>query len=270
MQRYNTAVLEYRGANDTNATGPLSGNVVMTNTLNLDSSKRILIKPISAMLSTRIPNIYKYGIFDNTVIRVRRNVADAWTVITLDDGVYVEVSQIQAALMSIIGGWMTNINDPALLFAANTVTDKVYITINTSKLSAGTQMCVDLSQSRIAWTLGFPDLTTYNADGVYASTLSVNVDAQGVICDVQMSLCQCRYVNGRSQRILFSVPLTLLSSSFTEYLYPPFGQVVPLIQYSGSNSINTYSINFRTYLGDEMVWLKGSRCEVIFELQQEL
>lgn len=269
MQRYTTLVLEYRGENTTLNVGPLDGIVILADNLNLNPSKRCYIKPISCQMSTRIPNIFSYNTFNNRIIRVKRNIADAWTTINLTPGIYLTVSQITAAITSVIASWYTNPLDPAININSNSTTDQVYIILDSTKLAAGTQICIDLSQSQIAYTLGFPAATTYAADGIYTSVNTVRMDTQGTYCDVVCSLSNSRIVNGQSKKILFSVPLTTMAG-LTEYMYPVNGNNVPLIQYTGSNYIANYNIEFLTQDNNKMVWLSGSKVQVIFELEQEL
>ena len=270
MQRYQTVVFEYRGENTTAAVGILDGLVTLQEAYALSTMKRCYIKPISCQMSTRIPNIFNYGQFNNTIIRVKRNVADAWTTITFPPGIYNTTIDIQAAITASVPTWYTDPYLPALAIGSNTVTDQVFITLDSSKLApGGTQMCVDLSQSKIAYTLGFPTASTFIADGLYTSTLVVRLDAQGTFCDVTCSLTNARIVNGACKKILFSVPLTLMSG-LTEYMYPINGNNVPLIQYTGSNYISNFSIEFKTQDNVSMVWLPGSKVQVIFEFEQEI
>lgn len=271
MQRYQTLVMEYRGENTTTSVGPLDGSINMAGGINLDPSRRTYIKPITCQMSTRIPNIFNYGNFNNTVIRVKRNIADPWTTINLTAGVYLTTAEITAAITASIPTWYINTLTPALDIQTNTVTDQVYIKLDSSLLvpGLGTQMCVDLSQSQIAYTLGFPAATTYTADGLYTSTQVVRMDAQGTYCDVVCSLTNCRTVNGDSKKILFSVPLTSMSG-LTEFIYPVNGHLTPMIQYTGNNYISDYTINFFTQDNKTMVWMGGSKVQLVFELEQEL
>lgn len=270
MQRYQTIVFEFRSENTTGNVNTLDGLVVLQEAYALSTMKRCYIKPISCQMSTRIPNIYSYAHFANNVIRVKRNVADAWTTITLSAGVYNTTSEIQAAVTASIAAWYIDPYQPALTIGSNTVTDQVYITLDSTKLAlGGTQMCVDLSQSRIAYTLGFPAATTYIADGLYTSSQIVRLDTQGTFCDVVCSLTNARIINGQCKKILFSVPLTMMSG-LTEFIYPINGNNVPLIQYTGSNYISNYSVEFKTQENTPMVWLPGSKVQVIFEFEQEL
>jgi hypothetical protein len=270
MQRYQTIIFEFRNENTTGDVYTLDGLVTLSDCLNLNPSRRSYIKPISAQLSTRIPNIYSFESFNNRVIRVKRKVSDAWTTITLTPGIYETVSEITAAITSAISGWYTNPLQPALSIAANIVTDQVYIVLDSSKLSAGgTQMCVDLSQSQIAWTLGFPVASTFIVDGLFTSSQVVRMDTQGTYCDVICNLSNARYVNGQSKKILFSCPLTKMTG-LTEFIYPINGNNVPMIQYTGSSYVANYSIEFKTQDNNKMVWLDGSKAQVIFEFEQEI
>lgn len=270
MQRYQTIVMEARCENTSTNVAPMDTKIVLQDALRLNSQKRTYIKPISAQISTRIPNIFSYGAFNNTIIRVKRNVADAWTVITLTPGVYLTVSEIGAAVTAATSTWHTNPASPAIRIDANTVTDKVFIILDSSKLAAGgTQACIDLSQSQIAFTLGFPAATSYIADGTYTSSQVVRMDTQGTKVDIVCSLTTSRVINGVTKKILFSVPMVAMTG-YTEYLYPQLGEPTPLIQYQGNTFLSNYDINFQTTFGTTMVFLGGSRCSVIFEMQEEL
>lgn len=272
MNRFNSVVMEYRGINSSNDVGTLDGSVALQQALNLQGNKRVEIKPISCQMSSRIPNIFSYGNFNNRIIRVKRDLFDPWTIITLTPGIYKTVSEIEAAITDVISTWMTDPYDSAIQLNANTVTDQVYVILDSSKLAlGGHQACIDFSQSQIYNTLGFPlSACTFIADGLYTSSNVVRMDQQGTYCDVVMSLCNTRVVNGVPKKVLFSVPLVLMSNTLTEYLYPPFGSETETISYSGSSFINSYVVEFKTQNNIPMVWLAGSKVQVTFELRMEL
>lgn len=271
MQRYQSLVFDFFNENTTGQVAPLTKTIRLNDSLNLKSG-RILLKPKVAQLSTRIPNIYSYGDFNNRIIQVKRNVADAWTKITLTPGVYKTVTEIEAAITEVTNTWYTDPqNNPALTIQPNNVTDQVYFVIDSTKLAAGgTQMCVDLSQSQIAYTLGYPAATTLTADGVFASSEVVRMDAQGTYAQVVCDLCNMRVINGTPSKVMMTIPLTNMTG-LTEYVYPgiTFSQP-PDIVYTGSSYISNYTIEVKTYDNRDMVFMKGSRILVSFELCQEI
>jgi hypothetical protein len=94
--------------------GKMDAITSVTPPLKLSDHKKYYIRPISAELSARIPNVYNTTnpVFNNRLVNVKRNVGDAWTPITLPIGNYTP-TQIGQAIVSAIPTWFVNVNDPS-------------------------------------------------------------------------------------------------------------------------------------------------------------
>ena len=104
--------------------------VVLTQSMQFTSqSSRKKLKLVAGTVSRSIPNIFNYNGENNGLVAVKRNIADDWTEIQLENGIY-NVSDITNAINKTIGdslGWYKDVNDPA-------------IKINRVLISAATQM----------------------------------------------------------------------------------------------------------------------------------
>jgi len=257
--------------NEIQSFGKLDNRVIMSPIIQLDTKRSYYIRGISAQLSSRIPNVYKATdyVFDNSTVRVKRNVADAWTTVQLTYGIY-DPQQIGAAIVSAVSSWFTNSADPSLVISTNSVIDKTIITIVTGKLKAGgTQFCLDLSQSDMYSTLGFSATKTFITNGVFSSDVTPKLDTQGLNCRIVCDLCPSRNINGRISKCLIDVPLIYAAESVTEFLYPSFGSSnLPIIAYQGSHNVNGFVINFQTVYGLPMMFMSG-RAIVTFDIVYE-
>ena len=107
-------------------------------------SSRKKLKLVAGTVSRSIPNVFNFNGENNGLIAVKRNPADDWTEIQLDNGIY-NVSDITNAINKTIGDslkWYKDNNEPAIKINSNSVVQKCYITIDTSKLSSGSQFCI--------------------------------------------------------------------------------------------------------------------------------
>lgn len=260
--------------NTLSSLGTMDSIINITPPLKLSDHKKYYIRANSAELSTRIPNVFLRTdpYFNNTVVRAKRNVSDAWTTINLLPGNYT-AQQIGQAIVSATSGWFINQSDPSLVISTNAVTDKVTITIVAGKLGAGgTQFCLDIQTgTSMNLTLGFMTGTgIFITNGNYASNLTPQLDTQTTTCDIICDLSNIRSLNGKVSKILFSIPLVLAGSSLTTFLYPPAGSSdIPLIPYSGPRIISNFTLLFRTGDDKPFYWLNGdarvqfSICEIV-------
>lgn len=239
----------------------LDVTVGMNPPVRLDPKKEYFIRGIHAQLSSRIPNVFKAldYVFDNSVVYVRQGIGGNYTKIQLSYGNYT-AQQMGQAINAQIASWWSNPSDPGLIISANSVVDKISISIDSSKLAMGGQFCIDFSQNQLHKTFGFLVANSIiEADGVYYSTEEVKMDTQSTTMDISVDLTTCRNMNGKLSNILFSVPLILAQNSTTDFLYPPPGTaVIPLLPYNGVNTITSYTIKYRTSEDKPFYFLNGT------------
>lgn len=274
MIRYQPITLQY----DRETSSTLGGGVSTldgTDNLNcaieLSSTNRIFLKPLSAQISVLIPNIFSYGAFNNRLLRVKTSVADPWTTITLTPGVYLSAAYIEAAITDVLAASYTDPADPAIRLESNGITNQIFLIIDSTKLSAGTQACIDFTLGNISTTIGFIAVKTFIADGIYNSSAIPEFDTQGTICNVNCSISSSKIINGVATKCFMSIPLVLMTSAMTEYVFPGITncELTPFIL-QGQNRISSYDIYFTRTDGEKMVFLNGSRCSIAFEIMVEV
>jgi len=150
---------------------------------------------------------------------------------------------------------------------ANAVTDTVLITIDTTKLAAPhTSLTLDFRKTStgtdLATTLGFsqgsallvgpPGVVT-----VFASNQEVKMDTQGTTCDLQCSLISMRRRNNDFVRTLAIIPFAG-KSTISDNVWPPAGQISPMLVYEGSKSIKYLKVEVKTMDGRPMLFMSGA------------
>jgi hypothetical protein len=158
-------------------------------------------------ISDRIPNVFNarpFGVeFQNTKLRIGNDV-DGWVTVELQTGLYLDAETIGAAINSVAQGlgWWATPNIPGFTLTTNTVIDRIVIKVNSTKLDPahGTHLWIDLNhintdESKMWYTLGFPDTTTILTDGTFVGTSIPMLDTQGTSCIVCCSLMPPRLVN---------------------------------------------------------------------------
>jgi len=114
--------------------GSADGSVTFERPLNLKFRGRRRIRLLSAAISSYIPNVFTTSDFTNAIIRVSNDGGTTWFDISLPNGIYT-VHFIQSAINKALITWWTQSNDPGFLLGVNTVTDYVYLIIDSTMVS---------------------------------------------------------------------------------------------------------------------------------------
>jgi len=129
------------------ALGPADDTVTFEKPMSLAFRGRRRIRLLSATISSYIPNVFTLPDFTNALIKVSNDGGTTWYDITLPNGVYT-VHYLESAINKALASWWKVASDPGFLLGANTVTDYVYLIIDSTKLNSG-QLAIDFGSSRI-------------------------------------------------------------------------------------------------------------------------
>ena len=256
-----------------NGVAMLDGDMTLNTPLQLPQNSTPKLQVCAITISDRIPNIfnaYPFYDFNNTIARVWTSSTVATPQdIVLPRGLYNTTDELADALNSAITslGWYLIPAQPALSITANAVTDVVTVTIDSTKLVPGTHtwMALDLRKTStgtdLATTLGFsqgtalmqslPLLSTH-----WHSNQEVKMDTQGTTCDLQCSLISMRRRNSDFVRTLAIIPFAG-KSTISDNIWPPAGQVSPLLVYEGSKTIKYLKVEVKTMQGAPMLFMSG-------------
>jgi len=244
------------------------GNVSLVQPVQFDSNKKKEYQVVRVILSPEIPNVYSYGSFNNTQIRITNNAGISWSIVQFPNGIYT-TSMIQDSITNAFlqAGWISISSSPPVIVSYNPATRLIYSMINSANLAVGTQAGIDFGYSQFYNMLGYstPANAIFIIDGTYSAQLPPNLDTQGTTVVITCSLIQgSRYSNGQFSNIVCRIPLVTTTSQI-EICWPSAatGLLSPIIECSTSNAVMNYTVDFTTESGQSMVWLYG---EVIFEL----
>lgn len=230
----------------------------------IKSEKKLRL--IGGHVSTRIPNVYNYGGYNNGLVRVSNDDFATHTDVQLNDGIYT-VADIMSAINHAVSSWHTDVdNDPAFIMEANDVIGQVYIIIDSTKLATGTQFAIDFSQSSIYDLLGFVTTKSFNADGTYSASDLAKVDTFGNLLSVQISgFGAISIVNTETSNEIATIDLTnteggnlyrIKSDQTTAVnIYPPF-------------EISAYTIKLVGSRDSKQILLQEGEVKLIFELTE--
>jgi hypothetical protein len=253
----------------TDGISSLDGDVKLVTPLNMNPNTSKSIRLIKFTISSNIPNVYNVSGSNNGLVRVTRDGGTSWTSIQLDPGIYT-TSLIAAAINATIESWYTDSSDPALNIAYNTATQKVYTTLDSTKLAVGgTQIGIDFadSSSLMGTLLGYTTTTSFVTDGdkeadSYAQlnwiSDSINVELGG--------FGSLSIINGQQSNTFFTMNLATETVT-NQYEYPSNGIVSPWIIIQNMSQLQTYSVKIRGSNGRTVYLLEG-RVELVFELRE--
>ena len=166
--------------------------IILSQSLQFSSqTSRKKLKLVAGTVSRSIPNIFNYDGENNGLIAVKRNIADDWTEIQLDNGIY-DVADISDAINKTISdtlNWYSDANNPAFKIHSNSVLQKCYIVVDSSKLSAGgSQFCVkfDYKNSKLYKLLGFNKICEFTTDGMHEGSDIAQVDYFGNLISIRL------------------------------------------------------------------------------------
>lgn len=241
---YKSRLLSY--STSVTALGTFDGTVNFDTPLRVNSSRPHTFKVVRASITSNLPNVYNYGSVNNGLIRVSNDGGSTWTTIQLTDGVY-SVNSLNNAINDVISVWMTSSSDSAFILRANTVINKCYIIIDSTKLSVGIQFAIDFGDTiSLAYDLlGFVATQNFNTDGTHTGDAFPKLDYQGNNVKIFVNgFGPLAIEEGESTKLACTIPLST-SSVLNEYVYGQNGEVPFEVPCKVSDPLTTYSIEVR-------------------------
>ena len=167
----NPSIISVRYERQTDTTDTFNGVYEFQNGIILNKNNSWGVRVEKIIMSATIPNIFTHtekGITTNTKLFRVSNDNITYTTVELDEGNY-SISQINNAIQNIISSWMIDSSDSAFFIGINTALNKVYIVIDSTKLSVGTQFCIDFSISDIwrVFGIGESQSKIFTTDGSF-------------------------------------------------------------------------------------------------------
>lgn len=221
------------------------------------------LKLVNCYISGAIPNIYNYGGVNNGLIRVSNDGGSTWTSVQLENGEYTTLN-IASALNYSISSWITDLSDPPITISTNDVVGKVYTSLDSTKLSTGSQIAIDYSQSLIYDVLGYDvGTSTFTTDGLHSAPNLAKLDTFGNTMSVNIyGFGDISVVNNASTNSIARVNLTNkvgnlyyldTASFFPITIFPPSQIQQYSIEFKGSrqNTNGTYK---------DILFLEGEIC----------
>jgi len=264
-------VIEYNASLDPNtslAYGIRTGQINLTQPLNLNPNSKKAYRILRVMMSPMIANIYQYNGFDNTKLRITNDGGVTWVNVQLKNGNYTTLKVIQDAINDIANqlNWYTSSSDPAITIDSNAATGLVYTKLDSTKLALGTQIGVDYSYSSLYVLFGYTQIaSTFITDAVHTATLEPRVDTQGTFCRVYCSFIQnTRWKDGVMDASICKIPF-VTGGNEIEIIYPGMntGTVSPIIPATIPSFIQSITFRFVNQYGKDVVFLYGNcSCEI--------
>ena len=247
------------------AFGTRDGSVTMQQPVRFDDRFKKSYQIQNVTLSASIPNIFAYGTFDNTKLRISNNGGANWTIVQFANGIYT-VSMIQDNITNAFlqAGWIADATKTPVVVSYNPATQLVYvITDSTQLIGVGVQVGVDFGFSLMYQLLGYDTVAhaMFVIDGIFGAQLPPAIDTQGTYCNVTISAIQyARSVNGVFSNVVARVPL-IASGSGNEIVFPSGngGSInTPFITASIPSYLMNFAVSFQTLTGQPMVFLFGN------------
>jgi hypothetical protein len=216
------------------------GTDTFDNAIVFASSSKKQIKLVTGNISKLIPNVFNYGGVNTGLVRVSKDAGLNWTSIQLENGIY-SVTQISNAINSTVSAWYTDSASPALEIHTNTAVEKVYLTLDSSKLLVPGQIAIDFSLSSISALLGFTAPTSFLVDGTYEADAYAQVDWFGNLLSVQLvGFGTLSIADGHPGYELCQVDLTQSAGN----LYLVDGSQYTFVDINPSLRVNSYQVQF--------------------------
>lgn len=259
--------LEYTATSDSttgNTFGYRKGIVNMIQPITFDPNKKKAYQVQSVILSPEIPNVYNYDGFDNTKVKISNDGGTTWVTVQFPNGIY-QINMIEATVTNAFlqAGWIPDETFVPIVIDYNPATRLVYIQVDTTKLSVGTQAAVDFGASQMYRLLGFPTAVSakFLLDGTFSATLAPEVDTQGTYINVVCNAINAsRFINGQLSNVIAKVPI-VNSGNGIEIVFPSAstGSInTPFIEASIANYLPSFTIDFLQPNGKSAVFLYGN------------
>lgn len=222
----------------------LDGTVNLEPALQMDNRRPHTLQIVAGYITSNIPNVYNYGGSNNGLCQISNGTSTIN--LQLPNGTY-QIDEIMSAINDAAASWYTDTADPAFILRANTVVEKAYIIIDSTKLSAGTQFSIDFNygSSLMYQLLGFVTTKSFNADGTYTGSDYPQLDWMGNMVDVYLSgFGPLSIHNGQTSEFVFA--FNLATSSVTNlYTYPGSSNInSPEIPIRCPSALSQFSVKF--------------------------
>lgn len=240
--------------------GTRNGTINLRQPIYLDANKRKSFRVLKVAMSPVIPNIYNFNGFNNTTLKISKNNGVNWTDVLFDNGVYT-VNQLSEGINNVASqlSWWANSSEPGFTLSYNIVTQYIYIKLDSTKLNAVGQLCIDFGTSSIYSTLGYLQTAcSFNTNGIHSATLAPELDSQSTSVDIYVSCIQgTRYVNGNLSNSVLHLPIV---DSATEIIFPSnsTGIVSSFIPASIPSAISAFDVKIINGRGRDAVFLFGN------------
>lgn len=231
-------------------------STLLTRRIELDPTKSHYIQLIEGQLSRWIPNVFNYDSVNTGLLRVTTDGGTSWTTIQLVNGLYT-VQQIEDAITNVLASVYTSVASPAIVIRANTATNQVYMILDTTALSAGTQIGIDLAPtgSSFGTLLGFTTTTSFVTDGTKTCDAFPQLDWFGNYVSVILeTFGAISNKNGSNSSEIYRINLDDASSRNT-YSFPLLVQ--PKIELRDVTQISHWSIKLVGSRDRTLVVLEG-------------
>lgn len=239
--------------------GTRNGSVTLRQPIYLDANKRKMFRILRVMMSPEIPNVYNNGGIDTTKINLSNDDGATWVTCLLKTGVYT-IGMLNDAINNVaeLQNWWKTAGDFGYELNYNPATKMVYVKLDSSKLSVGTQLAIDFGVSQVGQMLGFSATNdTFKTDAVHTADLVPKLDWQGQYVEVFCSIIQgVRWVNGQISSALCRIPI---SASASEIIWPSAnnGMISPLIPASIPSAIQSFDFTIKNAYGRDCIFLYG-------------
>lgn len=237
-------------------TSPISGN----GNINFDQSiifrnnTHKFLKLISLTIPSYIANICSN--YDNDKLKITMTHAtdtDYDFTVQFQMGSYDHQSLTAAINYSIQAqtSLITNISDPPIKISPNTTLDKMYITIDSTKLlTLGYTIDLDLCVNNFYKVLGFSATQVISGDGIFAADNVSRINYYGSNCNVLLNnVGQISSINGKPNNTLTS--FSLENASGNAYIYPTSGIALPAIEINAGPYIDAIGVELHGDKGDD-------------------
>lgn len=232
--------LQYSKTVDT--TDILDGSVAINPPLQADGRLNHTLQIVNIQIPSRVPNVFNYGGVNTGLVRVSNGTNTVN--IQLADGVYSAYS-ISKAINSVIDTWYTDVLDPAFTLEANSTVNKLYVTIDSTKMNVNGQFTIDFnySNSMMYDLLGFSAVKAFNTDGLHESDVypKMNYFGDKIECDIS-GFGPLMLKNGTPSEQVANIPLIPTQSN--AYYYPANGINCPEVPCRLSSNLSAFSVKF--------------------------
>ena len=266
-------VLEY--SRNLTSFGSPNGTIYLNQLIELTSGKNFYVKCISAMVSSSICNIYNVaGDINNGLIRVSGDGGNTWVSVQLQNGAY-SLTMIQDALNAALAqaGWWANANDPGITMGLNTALQRIFIYIDSTKLSGPGQIVIDLSHanSLMYQVLGYNDPSNRisSGDGIFESDSVARIDWFGSELSVHLvGFGPLGISGGQFTQQICLIPIKNDGAVVpTAYFFPINGIIPPKSLVSVIGNINQFEVRLRTK-DNRPVYLTAGEFRLTLELNE--